>query len=122
MRENLKRSTLTKILLIIILVMMVGVLSFCLVQETYALATDEQISHLTEEEFQQTNYKNPNGVDVQEYAAKNYGVNSLLYWESGIGKRMDVYGSDDIVKLIPEYLFKEVGVTQHIGKKYGIYV
>lgn len=117
MRENLKRSTLTKILLIIILVVMVGVLSLCLVQETYALATDEQISHLTEEEFQQTNYNSPNGVDVQEYAAKNYGKNSSLYWESGIGKRMDVYGSDDIVKLIPEHLFKEVGVTQHIGKE-----
>lgn len=122
MREKLQRSTLTKILLIIILVVMVGVLSFCLVQETYALTTDEQISHLTEEEFEITNSKTPNGIKFERYASDHYGKNSSLYWESGIGKRMDVYGSDDIVKLIPEYLFKEVGVTQHIGKKYGIYV
>lgn len=120
MKEKLQRSTLTKILLIIILVVMVGVLSFCLVQETYALTTDEQISHLTEEEFEITNSDEPNGISIEQYATYNYGKKATLDWKSTI--EMFVYGSDDIVKLIPEHLFKEVGVTQHIGKEYGLNV
>ena len=35
---------------------------------------------------------------------------------------MDVAGNDDIVKILPESLFKTPGKTFHIGREWGFFV
>lgn len=85
-----------------------------------ALEEDQftQIANFTEDKYSVTNEKNPNGIDLKTYAEVNYGKSVTMPSRS----KMEINGSDDIVKIIPEELFKKEGKTLHIGKEYGFFI
>lgn len=93
-----------------------------------------------------TESSNPNGVDFYEYlgdysrltqdhmyslfntfnSIKHYNGesfdNNAQYYTNSSTVKIDVFGDDNIVKLIPRELFTYENKTLYIGKKYGFLI
>lgn len=84
--------------------------------------TTNKIAALTEGEYPFTNDYNVNGIDVLNgYAVHNFGASvEVTAVTNQIFLRVN--GNDDIVKILPEEIFKTPGQTFHIGKKWGFFV
>lgn len=82
----------------------------------------EKISNLTEGEYSFTNNHIVNGIDVvNEYAQQRFGASVEI---TAVTNQifLAVNGSDDIIKVLPERLFKTPGRTFHIGKEWGFFI
>ena len=81
----------------------------------------EKIAYLTENKYDFTNDDIVSGIDIKTYAINNIGsnVSNLALTNQVI---MNVTGNDDIVKILPESLFKTPGKTFHIGREWGFFV
>ena len=82
----------------------------------------EKISNLTEGEYSFTDNHIVNGIDVvNEYAQQRFGTSVEI---TAVTNQifLAVNGSDDIIKVLPERLFKTPGQTFHIGKEWGFFI
>ena len=82
----------------------------------------EKISNLTEGEYSFTDNHIVNGIDVvNEYAQQRFGTSVEI---TAVTNQifLAVNGSDDIIKVLPERLFKTPGRTFHIGKEWGFFI
>lgn len=82
----------------------------------------EKISNLTEGEYSFTDNHIVNGIDVvNEYAQQRFGASVEI---TAVTNQifLAVNGSDDIIKVLPERLFKTPGRTFHIGKEWGFFI
>jgi len=119
MRTKLFRRSCVFFLVVVLL----SFFSFGLIKDgKISFAEEEGISHLTETDYEITNIEKPNGIDIFEYGEQYYGGNATVDWGMFSVATMQISGSDDIVKIVPEELFKKEGKTLHIGKKYGFFV
>lgn len=87
-----------------------------------ASETNTDIAYLSDmnDEFSMTN--NQLVLDsLLSYVESGYGENVDVSFVNGV-KKMVISDNDNITQYIPARLFKEVGVTQHVGKKYGFYI
>lgn len=106
--------------LFVVILSMVFVCCNLTIHNLYAETIDNEIVYLTENKYAITNEKTPNGLDFENYSKDHYGKNAILSWETE--KTMEVKGDDDIVKIIPEELFKKEGIVQHFGRHYGFFI
>lgn len=104
---------------IIILITLSVVANLCSIPNTYA-QSDNMIANLTEEQYSITNTDEPNGIKLKRYALDYYGKNTPLSWVKN--KKITITDNDDIIKIIPEQLFRQVGIVQHIGREYGFFI
>ena len=84
--------------------------------------SEEKISNLTEGEYSFTDNHIVNGIDVvNEYAQQRFGTSVEI---TAVTNQifLAVNGSDDIIKVLPERLFKTPGRTFHIGKEWGFFI
>lgn len=117
----------TKHYLSVICVVIIAILIICLTlnltwKEAKAdVVNGEKIAYLTENQYQFTNSDVVNGIDIKTYAINNFGSNvtNLTLTNKVI---MAIVGDDDIVKILPDSLFKNQGQTFHIGREWGFFV
>lgn len=114
--EKMKSKIIIPVCIIVILITLSVVASLCSIPTTYA-QSDNMIANLTEEQYNITNTDTPNGILLREYSRKYYGKNTPLSWVKN--KKITIIDNDDIIKIIPEQLFRQVGIVQHIGREYG---
>lgn len=81
----------------------------------------EKIAYLTENKYDFTNDDIVSGIDIKTYAINNIGsnVSNLTLTNQVI---MNVTGNDDIVKILPESMFKKIGYTFHVGREWGFFI
>lgn len=120
-KKKIQKKSFVTICCIIALVtiLMAGIV--LMIPEAYALSPEENIANLTEQNYSFTNSETPNGVNITLYANDNYGKKATLE-RNHSNKKIIIEDSDDIIKIIPMYLFKVEGITQHIGKQYGFFI
>lgn len=103
--------------------MLIGYLTFnyVVIPAKAETTSEEKIAYYTEQEYSFTNNDIVNGVNINTYASNNFGnnVSNLALTNNVV---MDVAGNDDIVKILPESLFKTPGKTFHIGREWGFFV
>lgn len=118
---KIQKKSLVTICCIIALVtiLMAGIIF--MIPEAYALNPEENIANLTEQNYSFTNSDTPNGVNIAKYANLHYGKNATLERKNN-NQNITIKDSDDIIKIIPMYMFKVEGITQHIGKQYGFFI
>ena len=110
-----------KVLILIIFALLIAVLAGG-IGAAYAQTNGTQpIAYLTEEEYTFTNNDVVNGINISDYPTQHYANNitDVVLTNHII---MTVTGDDDIIKIIPEELFKTEGKTFHAGKEWGFFV
>lgn len=107
----------------LLILMLIGYLAFNHVVTPAKAETtsEEKIAYYTEQKYSFTNNDVVNGININTYASNNLGnnVSNLTLTNNVV---MDVAGNDDIVKVLPESLFKTPGKTFHIGREWGFFV
>ena len=117
-----KQKNLIMILIIIsLLFIIVGISSkisvFAENSNISLVNTQETIENIM---YDMTNGNYSNDIDLDSYCQYRYAQNATIKW--GTRKQMQVLGDDDIVDFIPKQLFKTIGKTQFVGKKYGFFI
>lgn len=91
------------------------------IQNAYAETISNEIACFTEDDYAIANEKRPNGIELTRYEADYYGKNATFTNNNGF-KKIEVKDNDDIIKLIPEELFKKECAIQHFGREYGFFI
>lgn len=66
-------------------------------------------------------FVNATQFDIKHYTG-DYFCNNAQYYTNSTTVKIDVFGDDNIVKLIPRELFTYENKTLYIGKKYGFLI
>ena len=121
--HKITNKKLVGMLCTMLVLMLIGYLAFnhVVVPAKAETTSGGKIAYLTEQKYSFTNDDVINGVNINTYASNNFGnnVSNLALTNNVV---MDVAGNDDIVKVLPESLFKTPGKTFHIGREWGFFV
>lgn len=82
--------------------------------------TNENIIYLSEEQYTFTNSDIVNGIDIKTYNERF--ANNIEHVALTNKVVMEIRGTDDIIKILPESFFTTQGKTFHIGKEWGFFV
>lgn len=121
MRETTKDKKFSLLIILLFMALLLGLICFTLpIQEVYAKTIETKVAYLTEFDYSFTDTNTPNGIKLQAYATNYYGKNAIYTYDNQM--RIEIDSSDDIIKFVPEELFKRECTVQHIGKEYGFFI
>lgn len=128
-KKNLKYLSMVLVLIMLITMVVITTLPKSSVEHNAlqlssdTVSEDEKIANTTENLYPFTNFDSVDGIRVVNYGTYNYSNSvSVKYDAIKVKYKMTITGSDDIIKFVPEEMFKTAGFKRHFGKKYGFIV
>ncbi len=128
-KKNLKYLSMVLVLVMLITMVVITTLPKSSVEHNSlqlssdTVSEDEKIANTTENLYPFTNFDSVDGISVDDYITYNYSNSvSVKYDAIKVKYKMTINGSDDIIKFVPEEMFKTAGFKRHFGKKYGFIV
>ena len=128
-KKNLKYLSMVLVLIMLITMVVITTLPKSSVEHNAlqlssdTVSEDEKIANTTDNLYPFTNFDSVGGISLENYVDEHYSKNASVKYDAiKVKYKMTINGSDDIIKFVPEEMFKTAGFKRHFGKKYGFIV